>query len=819
MAGLSKKKLYLISGVMVSTFAPALAHAETSSSSKTAKTYKTAKKVTVAARPAHKAPTSVHASNAEEVHVAVHRTNSVFNTSTPQHSTTQVTVVTGAELLKTGQTNVLSALAQANPAITTAALPGGGASSFVQTMQLRGQSPDDTLILVNGHRRHIGANFNSNAGTNWGSEPADISLIPVSAIDHIEVITEGASALYGQDAIAGAVNIVLKKDTHGGSVNFKNSGYYAGDGQALDGSANYGMALGDKGGYLDLAAQISHQLPTTRGGNFYGTMFDDERNETANRDVQRGLGIPKSTLETISENMAVPFGQGYQFYSTSTFSHRRANVAETYRANSGSDTWINPSLYPNGNQPYITMDQYDFETDNGIRARKFGFAWDAYITYARDKQDYGTKDSENVSIPDSTQTSFYDGASIASEMTAGLRGSRSFRTSFLPREINLRFGGEYRHDTFQMTEGEPASWQGLGATDHPGNVPMAVTHQNRDVYEGNVNLDFYVTKKWEWTLGGRAASYNNLATVETGSIGTRYNFNKRWAIRANINSGYRPPTLGEMSYFYSAPYPGYTVDQVPANSAIAKYLGAGKMKGEYSRSYTIGFDATPVDNFHVTGNLYYIAINGRLGSTKTYSVNQSDTALMDLLAAANLNSATSLSYYSNLYNTQTFGGDLNANYTLHTRRYGQFVFAMGINFSDNEIRSAKDNLVNEYTKQVVLHSAPKNREQISVNWEMGKWSVFVQEMRYGSIIYMAAPTGPGSTPFKQNPGFITNLEVDYKITPRWTVGVGANNLGNKYPTRISRAISNTQQGLSKYASYSPYGFNGGMYYVKTSLNF
>ncbi|WP_408736615.1 TonB-dependent receptor plug domain-containing protein [Acetobacter sicerae] len=819
MAGLSKKKLYLASGMMASSFMAAPGYAETVSVHKPVKHYKAEKKVSSSTRPAHVAPTSVNAKDAEVVHVAARKRNSVFMTSTPPHSTTQVTVVTGADLMKTGQTDVLSALAQANPAITTAALPGGGASSFVKTMQLRGQSPDDTLILVNGHRRHIGANFNSNAGTNWGSEPADISLIPVSAIDHIEVITEGASALYGQDAIAGAVNIVLKHDTHGGTVNFKNSGFYAGDGQGLDGSANYGMALGQNGGYLDLAAQVTHQLPTTRGGDFYGTLFSDSRNETANRDVQRGLGIPKSTLETISENMAVPVAKGFQFYSTSTFSHRRANVAETYRSAADSDTWINTNLYPLGNQPYITMDQYDFETDNGIRTHQFGFAWDAYITYGRDKQDYGTKDSENMSFPDSTQTSFYDGASIASEMTAGLRGSRSFHTDLLPKDINLRFGGEYRHDTFQMTEGEAASWEGLGATDHPGNVPMAVTHQNRDVYEGNVNLDFYVTKKWEWTLGGRVASYNNLATVETGSIGTRYDFNKRWAIRANINTGYRPPTLGEMSYFYSAPYPGYTVDQVPANSAIAKYLGAGNMKGEYSRSYTIGIDATPVDNFQVTANLYYIAINGRLGSTKSYSVNQNDSELMDLLRQSNLESATTLSYYANLYNTQTFGGDLNANYTLKTRRYGKFRFAMGINFSDNEIRSAKNDLVNEYTKMMVLRAAPKNREQISVNWEMGKWSVFVQEMRYGSVVYMAAPTGAGSVPFMQNPGFITNLEVDYKILPQWTVGVGANNLGNKYPTRVPRAIANSQQGLSKYASYSPYGFNGGMYYVKTSLNF
>lgn len=92
-------------------------------------------------------------------------------------------------------------------------------------------------------------------------------------------------------------------------------------------------------------------------------------------------------------------------------------------------------------------------------------------------------------------------------------------------------------------------------------------------------------------------------------------------------------------------------------------------------------------------------------------------------------------------------------------------------------------------------------------------------MRYGSITYMAAPTGPGSVPFEQNPGFITNMEVDYKPVPRWTIGIGANNLGNKYPTRVPSAIANSQQGLTKYASYSPYGFNGGMYYVKTSLDF
>ena len=215
MARISKFELSLVASVAFGALIPAESGFAADATSATANPQKVLVKKTKSAKAAPTRRTKNLAAlrgGEEAVEVGGHSSNSVFSPVTQKHSTTQVTVVTGAELLKTGQTNVLSALAQANPAITTAALPGGGASSFVQTMQLRGQSPDDTLILVNGHRRHIGANFNSNSGTNWGSEPADISLIPVSAIDHIEVVTEGASALYGQDAIAGAVNIVLNAD-------------------------------------------------------------------------------------------------------------------------------------------------------------------------------------------------------------------------------------------------------------------------------------------------------------------------------------------------------------------------------------------------------------------------------------------------------------------------------------------------------------------------------------------------------------------------------------------------------------------------------
>ncbi|OUJ15978.1 TonB-dependent siderophore receptor [Acetobacter sp. DsW_063] len=747
---------------------------------------------------------------------------SVLSPSTPVHSTTQVTVVSGAQLLSTGQTNVMSALAQASAAITAPPQPGVGNNAFVQTMQLRGQSADDTLILVNGHRRHLGANFNANAGPNWGTEPADISLIPISAIDHIEVITEGASALYGAEAIAGAVNIVLKNRDHGGSVNFQNSGFYAGDGQAVNGYADYGMKLGRQGGYLDLAAQVTHQQPSNRSGDFVGQLYPagDSRNETASRDVNRMLGVPKSTMETLSENMEIPLAHNVNLYSTSTFGHRRVNVAETYR--SAANSLTNSTLWPNGAIPYIAMDQYDFETDNGIKAHALGFSWDAYVNYGRDDQAYSTIHSNNVSLGDSSPRNFYDGKAITSELSAGVRGSREFRTSWLPKPIGLRFGGEYRRDTFQMTEGERDSWYGLGATDHGGNIPAAATNRSRDIYEGNVNLDFFVTKNWEWTIGGRATSYSHLATVETGSIGTRYNFNRNWAIRASVNTGYRPPTLGQTYYFYNAPFATYSVDQLPNSSAAAQALGAGKIKGEYSRSYSVGLDATPLENWHFTGNLYYIAINDRLASTTTLG----GTEVADILASSGLQNVTYASYYTNPLNTQTYGGDISTDYTLHTQRAGTFKFAFTFNYSDNEVRSYNKtpavlaqyglSSYNKYAEQMLLHSAPKNRESLSLNWNRGRWGVFVQEQRYGSTLFLASPTAAGVT---QRPAFLTNLEVSYKILPQWSLAIGANNLGNKYPTRIPKSISGPLFGAYKYSYYSPYGFNGGMYYVRTNFSF
>ncbi|GBQ87497.1 outer membrane siderophore receptor [Gluconacetobacter johannae DSM 13595] len=769
--------------------------------------------------------------------------NSVFSPSTREHSTVQVFRYSAEQLRETGQTNILAAIAQLSPAVTSSPFGGIGGNGLNKTMQLRNLGADQTLMLVNGKRRHVDANFNYfQSGPNYGTDPADLSLIPISAIDHVEIITEGATALYGQDAEAGAVNIVLKRDTRGGSINLQNSGYYLGDGQAFDGNADYGMALGHDGGYFNVAAQISNQLSTNRSGNYPGNLYfpGDPRNQTASKDVQRIAGTPRTLLETLSTNTAYPVGDRFEIYNTSTFAHKDMVQAQTYRAPS-NDTVVR-AIYPNGMQPLALAQEYDFQVDNGIRARDFlGMQWDAYVNYGRDSMATHIANTVNPTLGTASPTTFLTSLFISTELAAGLRATKFFHPSVLPKPVSLSYGFEYRFDTYQVGAGDPASVMdggvpildgpnagkaaAAGAVDKFGVPREAGSINNRGIYDGYVNLDLYATQKWEWTLGGHVVGYDDVGIHPTGSIGTRYNFSSRLAIRANANTGYRAPTLGEEAFFAETTYPTYRTAQLPVNSSWAKSLGATPLKGEQSRSFSVGVDATLLPNWTLTANLYRISINDRLFNTSQFGGSQVE----NLLATAGLPGVYYAAYYSNPVNTTTNGGDLATSYTWKTARSGTFQFRFSVNIGDTQIShyNATPALLagmglstfNRTNEEYLLHSSPRNIENLTVLWNKGPYSIRVEEQRFGSYTWVASPSLQQPQWTYAGPSYITNLELGYDILPKWHVAAGAYNVGNHYPAQANAASRAALQNAFLYAGNSPYGFNGGMYYVKTSLRF
>jgi iron complex outermembrane recepter protein len=161
--------------------------------------------------------------------------------------------VVSAETLKSaGAPDLMSALAAVVPSLQMQAF---GFDTSGQTLQarLRGLSPNDVLVLVNGKRRHTTSNLAVDAGSPFqGGAAADLNFIPLDAIDHVEVLTDGAAAQYGTDAIAGVVNIILKKNTSGGSL----AGTYGqygnnGGGRTEDVSGNSGFEMG-AGGFFNI---------------------------------------------------------------------------------------------------------------------------------------------------------------------------------------------------------------------------------------------------------------------------------------------------------------------------------------------------------------------------------------------------------------------------------------------------------------------------------------------------------------------------------------------------------------------------------------
>ncbi|WP_415423134.1 TonB-dependent receptor plug domain-containing protein [Acetobacter okinawensis] len=763
--------------------------------------------------------------SAEEVSVqALHRVNSALSERTQVHSTTSVQVVSSEQLKQTGQSNVMAALEQLSPSLSSPSFSGLGTNGFVRTMQLRNLSADETLILVNGKRRHLSANFNSNDGPNAGTEPSDIALIPISAIDHVEVITDGASALYGQEAIAGAVNIVLKRNSHGGEFNIQNMGYYAGDGQGVDGSADYGLELGKRGGFMNLAGQITHTQPTNRSG-----IYQKAGDPQSGQDLNRMMGAGSQLVATMSANAEMPVTDTIKAYLLATYAHRNNVTPQSVRTAANVNNIL--QYYPNGFQPQMGLQEDDFQINGGFRGTAFkDWMWDTYVTYGRDEQEYSTLDSVNATYGMNSQTKFYDGTNISTQFVAGGKMSRNFNVGFLPKPVNLMFGGEYRHDTFQLMAGDLQSWSdgGLktgatpGASGHPGAQPAAASDTSRDIFDGFVNTEFYVTPKWEWTLGGHAVNYSDMGkTAATGTIGTRYNFNKRWAIRANVGTGYRAPTLGQENYYIVTTFPGYSTAQLPANGAAAKALGATGLKGETTKNYSVGFDAKPLDHWNVNANLYCIQINNRMANSTQFT-EYNGSPIASILSQYNMTNVTYAHYYGNPVNTVTYGGDITTDYTLDVGRMGQLKFNLGINFSDTEISKMKVStaMFNAYAQNLLLHSAPKNREMVGVRWSWKKLSIFVQEERYGSVTYIATPSLSGNDWLNVKPGYITDLEVGYQVLDRLHLAVGANNLFNYYPNQLRRSLSvSTSSGAYKYPTNSPYGFMGGYYYVKASMTF
>lgn len=783
---------------------------------------------TVAAGPTGKLDTSLD----EIIVTGTHQTSRTVTTSLAP-----IDVISAADLEKSGNESVRDLIAAVTPSANVSN-SGAGASFAVKTLSLRGLSSDQTLILVNGKRRHDTSMMFINGSTQNGQSPADLDLIPTSAIDHIEVLRDGAAVQYGSDALAGVVNIILKKDRPGG-ITLSGGMTAEGDGKRGDVSIDQGWSIG-QGGTLHLSTDIYGQGRTVRGGQYTGQIYPlvngqpDPREATVDRFINKP-GQPQTTRYDGSYDLTLPVSDTVTLYSFSTIASRGSNSWLTYRNPAGSNNVL--SLYPNGYIPRLDLDDLDYQVAAGFKGDgPWGVHWDLSSTYGEDKVKYREHSDLNVTYGAASPTEFYLGSTDAQEWTTNLDLSRDLTTGIFAEPLFISAGAEYRQNHYSISPGDYASYanggSGLisgaqGVTGFPPSLSGSWSRENESVYFG---IDQTVIKGLDVSAAGRYEHYSDFGDTTNAKGSMRYEPIDGYAIRGTISTGFRAPTLAQEHYASSStigvtrvgyPTTPYPVQTLPPDSAAARALGATALKPEQSTNYSIGFIAEPISNLTFSADAYEIQIKDRILLSATLL----GTPVSNALAAAGLNPQQGGFFFTNAADTTTTGLDLVANYLTRFDEWGTVKWGASANFNHTSfdritapptaLAAAGLVLIDRARQGDFTKGTPANKFILDADWNLGDFESFIRVTRYGAVTAVNA-TGPALDE-KANARFIVDLNLSYDISDGVRGTIGADNLLNTYPS-VVRAI-NQSNGAQYYNAYSPFGISGGYYYAKLNYKF
>ena len=790
-------------------------------------------------------------------------------------SSVPIDVVDTKQLQSTGKLNIRDALQEIIPSYYNASGWTGGTGEAVKSASLRGLSSDQTLILVNGKRRHNHAVIFVTARGNLGASPVDLDLIPAASIQRIEVLRDGAAAQYGSDAIAGVINIIQKKGGNDGSASITYGQYLHHDGipgktgQQGQLQLDQGFNIGENGGFIRLSTNVdlhdyTNGLGATAACNpalrAYTCLYaaGDPREATANR--YRGRqGLPQGQTYDFGYNAELPLSPDVTLYSFTTYSHQYSQNFGIYRAPSGLQNL--PSVYPEGYLPEFKVITDDAQGVIGVRGTTSDWHWDLSSSYSRVKAKLRNDDGLNPSLGDSSPHNFYLGALVATEWVNNLDVTRDIDTGLFAKPLAVSFGAEYRRDHFEQRAGDPGSYvigdyvfptdptnpdyiaanagkkPSGGASGLGGFAPTALGHGTRDNVAGYVDLDQQVTSRWDLGIAGRFEHYSDVGNTWSGKISTRYELFRGFALRGSFSNGFRAPSLQQETY--QSILPNYvqqgttqvlsTIRYIPSSSTVAKAIGATPLRPERSRDVSVGFTAQPVSRLNITLDAYQINISHRILATGNLITTNPNSPFAQALVGVGANPVDTYTYFTNAANTRTRGIDFVADYTTNFGAWGKVRWSLSNAYNHTTITSlAPTPAVLSSSGLTVFDRGrigdltkayPKEHVILGGDWQIGKFDLNVRENWYSKTVFVD-PTTPNRDSTNKS-AFVTDAELTYQVTPRAAFTLGANNLFNKFPSQLNSQAKIYYGWFAQTAVYnltSPYGYNGGYYYARLTLN-
>ncbi len=613
---------------------------------------------------------------------------------------------------------------------------------------LRGLSPDQVLVLVNGKRRHQSALLNLNGSIGRGSTAVDLNTIPSIAIERIEVLRDGASSLYGSDAIAGVINIQLKKREGGRAqisfgkyitevedvgnvvsvlapttaagnptVTLSSNDRKLRDGDTYTIATNIGLPVGDAG-YLNVTAEYKDRSPTNRSGADTRRQYNGVNpNELTINRFNHRFGDGESKDLNFFLNAGYDLTENIEFYTFGSYGQRDGNGAGFFRRsldarNRDFSANVNGTVpvYPDGFLPLINSDIVDISAAAGIRGEVSGWNYDLSAVYGSNRLDYSISNSVNVSLGGAVSNRKFDSGGLRSGQTAVNLDLRRDIEFGLGSPVSLAVGGEYRDENYKIRAGELQSYvagpfffaanlpAGVatgapGAQVFPGFSPRTAIDVSRKSYAGYAELDTDIGEIFNIQAAGRFEHFTDFGNTANGKIAARLEPIDGVAVRGSVSTGFRAPSLAQQ--FFSTTSTNNVGGQLieigtfPVSSPISRALGSQPLDPEKSTNFGGGLTFTAISGLSLTIDYYSIKIKDRITLTENLQNAVGTTDVTTILTAAGVQ-GTSARFFINGIDTKSKGLDIVASYSVPEFGAGKFRINAGFNINDTKISGRRN---------------------------------------------------------------------------------------------------------------------------------
>ncbi|MFK8015802.1 MAG: TonB-dependent receptor plug domain-containing protein [Gammaproteobacteria bacterium] len=840
-----------------------------------------------------------------------------------------VDVISGDELANQGDLDMSNVLRTTVPSYNVNTQPISDAATIVRPANLRGLAPDSTLVLVNGKRRHRAAVISFlGGGIADGSQGPDISVIPAIAIKQVEVLRDGAASQYGSDAIAGVINFQLRDAPEGGSVDVQWGEAYEGDGSQYRISGNIGLPLGTDGGFFNISGQLSEADATSRSVQRDDAAGLIAGGNTAVANPAQIWGQPNVNDDlTIFANSAFPFSGQAEGYAFGNYSERQVEGGFFFRnptnrggvfSNTGGDTllvgdltadgsggcsdMIDPNdaaavaalnndancfafteLFPGGFTPRFGGDLEDASLVLGVRGELdlgTGLGYDVSYTYGQSDVSFFINNTINASLGPNTPTSFNPGAYTQTDNNINLDFNYAIPMSGLASDLNIAFGYEHRDEEFEITAGDPQSFeigplaapsaafpngQGFSSSSNGfgGFTPASAGARSQSNDALYVDVEADITDRLILQGALRYEDFDTFGDTTNFKVGALFKATDTVRLRGTISSGFHAPTAGQSTVTnITTAFSGTTlVDQgtiplsSPAGQFIADFIVAQggerpTLGPEESDNFTfgVGFALGSVD---VTVDYFNISVDDRIsisdqadfaGALRTTADNNNvmvddnftTSQLINALDGAGVINAadfagsedlTSFGYFNNAFDTETQGIDVVATTSFEMIPGGDTTLSAAVNWTDTEVTrgTLSDGTGNlSFTRQRQLEeNIPSVRGNITLNHLQGPWRGLVRMNYFGSFFECHLDAVGGDEIGTCDLPADGDAEVTFDLE-------GAYRFADKYEVTLgarnafdSYPDDNPYSGIvgAEYLPTSPNGFTGGSYYLRFKADF